>query len=247
MRIRAVARTDLGRQRDRNEDTFAVDDRLGLYSVCDGMGGHAAGDVAASVALEAAWRTIRQRPWVLAGGQAPLDALTRLLDRAVAAANADVYALAQEYEPYRGMGCTLTMLLATPQRAALASVGDSRFYLVRQGRARQLTLDHTVGQELVAAGVVPIEDIGKHRYARLLSRAIGVEPRVRADVLGVQLAAGDRFVICTDGLSDYVHSEEQLAKLVQDGSIEEVVARLVGHANEAGGRDNITTVVGQVE
>lgn len=246
MHIEAAGRTDRGQKREENEDTYVVDDALGLYGVCDGMGGHAAGEVAASVALEALCRTIRHRPWVLRHTDGPPERLTRLLDRAIETANADVFSLAQEYHYYHGMGCTATMLLCAGSLVVLASVGDSRFYRIREGRARQLTIDHTVGEEMKQSGAMTPEQIASFRYARLLSRAIGTHQTVRADTFVVDLVPGDRFVICTDGLSDYIDRTDQLAAQVASGTAEEIGDRLVAFANEAGGHDNITVVAGLV-
>lgn len=246
MHIEAAGRSDLGRKRRENEDTCVVDSALGLYGVCDGMGGHAAGEVAASVALEALCRTIRHRPWVLQDTDGPIGRLTRLLGQAIATANADVFTLAQEYDPYHGMGCTLTVLFGAGSRLALASVGDSRFYLVREGQAYQLTIDHTLGEELRQAGTMTPEQVASLRYARLLSRAIGTRNTVQADTFPVDLVPGDRFVICTDGLSDYIDSTEWLAEQTAHGSAAEISERLIAFANEAGGHDNITVVAGIV-
>jgi len=246
MRIEAAGASDIGRSRENNEDSFVVDEGLGLYGVCDGMGGHAAGEVAAAVALEAVTRFVRHRPWVLRGESGSSDALSRLLVRAVSSANADVFALASERPQYREMGCTLTMLLVSAKSIALASVGDSRFYRVRDGEVVQLTVDHTLGEEMRATGALTPEQIASHRYARLLSRAVGIRDSVRADVFGVVLEPGDRFVACTDGLSDYLETPQSLAEHVREGSASEIAERLVAFANRAGGRDNVTAVVGIV-
>ena len=246
MRIDAAGQTDIGRKRTQNEDTFVADGSLGLYGVCDGMGGHLAGEVAAAVALEALTRTIRHRPWVLENTEAPVQTLVDLLDRAVTVANTDVHTLAGENIDYDGMGCTVTMLLVSGDRAALTSVGDSRAYRIRDGAAHQLTVDHTMGQEMMDMGAMTPEEVAHFRYARLLSRAVGIESAVRTDSAAVRLAPGDRFVICTDGLSDYIESEAWLAAEAGSGKPAEVAQRLVTFANEAGGRDNITVVVGHV-
>ncbi len=210
------------------------------------MGGHLAGEVAAAVALEAAVRTIRHRPWVTRGASPSPTALTRLLERAVATANFDVFSLAQEHGAYSGMGCTLTLLLAAGSTFVLSSVGDSRFYRLRAGTCEQLTIDHTVGEEMVRAGALTREQVAGMRYARLLSQAVGIKETVRADIFTVDFQAGDRFVACTDGLSVYVVDEQALVVQAARGSVEEAAERLVAFANEAGGRDNITAVVGDV-
>ena len=250
MRIQAAGRTDVGREREQNEDLFVVAPDIGLYGVCDGMGGHAAGETAAAVALEAATRVVRHRPWIaerVRSGAAEVDALMALLERSIRVANTDVFSLARENPAYSGMGCTITLLLAAGDHAALASVGDSRFYLLRHGHVQQLTLDHTIGQEALSSGFLKAEDMAGFRYARLLSRAVGTKEAVRADVFPLDLTKGDRFVACTDGLSDYIASEDWLGEQIATGRADEIAERLVSFANESGGSDNITVVVGIVE
>ena len=248
--MQAAGWSDVGRERVHNEDTFVVDDVMGLYGVCDGMGGHAAGEVAAAVALDAASRTVRHRPWIaetVKQGKGSPERLVTLLDKAAKTANAEVYGLTREYPPYEGMGCTLTLLLTAGNQAALASVGDSRFYLLRHGRAQQLTLDHTMGEELKRVSGAMTPQLAASRYARMLSRAIGVTETVRADIFQLELVPGDRFIVCTDGLSDYITSELWLTEQLSQGGAAQVAQRLVQHANASGGEDNITVVVGVVE
>jgi protein phosphatase len=250
MRILAAARSDVGKRRKDNEDRFQIVEGSGFYGVCDGMGGHAAGEIAASVALEAAERTVRHRPWVgqkflNEGGS--IEPVMNLLDRAVRVANAEVFDLSLENRAYHQMGCTMTLLLHLGNSAVLASVGDSRFYLVRGQDVRQLTLDHTIGAEFQRSGLPVPDAMAGSRYTRLLSRSIGTTETVRADVFPLELVVGDRFVICTDGLSDYLGDGRPLVEATQADSPDEVAARLVNFANESGGADNVTVVVGFVE
>jgi len=145
------------------------------------------------------------------------------------------------------MGCTLTVLLVAGSAAALGHVGDSRLYLIRDGQGSQLSMDHTLAQELVRAGAFQPEDVKTHPYAHVLSRAVGTQPAVQVDTLVFDVVPGDRLVLCSDGLSEYVASNDWLASQLNDEPIDAVAERLVRHANDAGGRDNITAVVVAVE
>lgn len=236
--------SDVGRRRDRNEDSFLLNDELGLYAVADGMGGHAAGEVASQTALNAFSAAVDRGASTLETGDA--DAVSGLLKAAMAAACAEVWRLAEERPDLRGMGCTLTSVVMCGTKAVLAHVGDSRMYLIRQGEAHQLSLDHSMAAELARAGVIKPEQVATHAYAHVLSRAIGTQEAVQADVLAFSVAPGDLLVLCSDGLSDYVPDPQWLAEqaaLAADEGPDSLPERLVRFANEQGGKDNITAVV----
>ncbi len=242
--------TDVGRVRDHNEDSFLVDKKLNLFVVADGMGGHAAGEVASQMAA----RTVRD---VLArerdmlhefdaghGGVSRTDVL-RLLESAVQQACTAVFNEGQKDESKRGMGTTLDALLLIGARGFIAHVGDSRVYLYRQGAIHQLTEDHSLINELLRRGRLSREQIERLQYKNAVTRAVGVYESVEVDTLDFDVLKGDRFLLCTDGLSGYLE-EAELARLFAETPEDALSQRLIDLANERGGKDNITAVVVKV-
>ncbi|ACO47013.2 protein phosphatase 2C domain-containing protein [Deinococcus deserti] len=226
--------TDVGRQRQGgvNQDAALALDlpQGGLYAVADGMGGHAAGELAANLALDALAQHYAEER-----GTPP----TRLV-AAVQAANLAV--LHHAVGEYMGMGTTL--LAAVIDRGALliAHVGDSRAYLLREGTLHRLTEDHSWVAEQVRLGLLTEEEARTHQWRSVVSNALGGEERVRLEMFGVPLHAGDRLLLCSDGLSGVV-SEENLIMLLSSGTPQDTVRQLVNAANDAGGPDNITALI----
>lgn len=240
---------DTGRKRDQNEDAFLVDNELGLFVVSDGMGGHAAGEVASKTAVEVVARVVGDEEELVdrvGRGKEAIEALTELAERAVLRACKEVYKLARSRPEYGGMGCTLTMLLAAGPKAVMAHVGDSRLYLLRQGEAHLLSTDHTFAADLVRAGVLTPEQAQTSGHAHVLTRSVGVQEAVVADTLTLDLLPRDRFLLCSDGLSEYIPDAAWLAAQLGDEDFEEIPDKLIAHANEAGGRDNIAAVMVRV-
>lgn len=240
MLLRSAARTDVGRRRSANEDCFAVASKLGLYLVADGMGGHAAGEVASLLASETVTAALK-------AVDSPTAALTDKLRHAVAAANRAIFARVQEKPELAGMGTTVVALLADCERVALAHVGDSRAYLVRDGRIRQLTRDHSMVAELVRRHEISAQDALMHPQRHVLTRALGVRRRVEVDLIEMALAGGDVLVLCSDGLTGPVRDEEIANEVDRTHDLEEVCGRLVDLANSRGGDDNITVVCVRTE
>jgi protein phosphatase len=236
MILRAAGLTDVGRRRRANEDCYAVSSELGLYLVADGMGGHKAGQVASELAAHAAVRALE----ALEGTSAPL---TEKLRCSVAAANREIYANAQARPELAGMGTTLVALLADAGRVALAHVGDSRAYLIRRGRIRQLTDDHSVVGELIRRSEISEEAARSHPHRHVLTRALGVRREVQADLAELTPAPGDLFVLCSDGLTGRVEDQEIAQVVSAMGSLDDACGRLVDLANARGGEDNITVVL----
>jgi len=235
MRVTAVGRTDVGRTRHgkANEDSYHVGDSA--FAVADGMGGHLAGEIASALALE---------PLTALDGRVYADstaALTALRD-AVAAANEQVVAKAHGDASYRGMGTTLTAVMVEGRRAHLAHVGDSRGYLLRDGVFSQLTTDHTLVQRLIDEGRLTSEEAAHHPQRSVITRAIGVEDSVTVDAMTLDLKAGDRILLCSDGLSGPV-TDEAIAKILSQDDLERIPDDLIDAANDAGGPDNVTAVV----
>lgn len=251
--VRAGGRTDVGRSREHNEDAILMDSALGLYIVADGMGGHAAGEVASSMAVAA----VRD---VLAEKRAPLRELgTKLasprareevllaVEDAIQVACQRVYANAQANEERRGMGTTIVVCLVLGECAFVSHVGDSRLYLVREGAVRQITYDHTVRNELIRRGNTPLAEIEALPYKHAITRAVGTYEQAQPESIALELAAGDRLVLATDGLTGYLDDrEENLASYMEQAPAEASTA-LVDFANASGGRDNVTVLTLHVD
>jgi serine/threonine protein phosphatase PrpC len=243
----AYGLTDVGRKRQHNEDAFAVDSELGLYVVADGMGGHAAGEVASQRAVE----VVREQ---LAAGRQVLEDLGKannaearaaaaaLVETAIQKACAEVYRLAASDSTKRGMGTTFVCLVMAGAKGIVGHVGDSRVYLVRGGQAHRLTEDHTLIAAQVKAGTLTREQAQASQFRNVITRAVGIQESVQVDTLMVDLLPKDLFVLCSDGLHGYL-AEDELAPLTQATELEALPRKLVGLANDRGGKDNVTVVV----
>lgn len=233
--MRVGSGSDVGRVRKSNEDAFWHSGRL--FIVADGMGGHAAGEIASRIATE----TIRS--WRFPDETAPAEADRSAVREALLAANQAVYEQAVRDPACRGMGTTVTLALLSSSRATLGHVGDSRAYLIRDGRLVRLTEDHSVVAELVRTGGLTEEEASAHPFRNLLTRALGTAREVEVDVETVPLQAGDGLLLCTDGLSG-VLSESELLRLVSEAQDPQTaVGRMLDAANAAGGPDNITAIL----
>jgi serine/threonine protein phosphatase PrpC/CRP-like cAMP-binding protein len=247
MQLRSWALTDVGRVREHNEDGWIIDDDLGLFAVADGMGGHAAGEVASALAL----RTIRDH---LAEQSEPLNAfirepsserraaVRREVEAAVNLACREIYELGQRDAERRGMGTTLTMLLVAGSTGFMAHVGDSRLYLLRSGNLHQLSEDHSYLWEQIKKGEMTAEQASRSRFRNVITRAVGITETVQVDTLVLDVLPGDTFLACSDGLHGYLQSDAELAAVLSEGG-ELSTPRLVQLANERGGKDNITCMV----
>ncbi len=234
MRLLAGAATDVGMVREGNEDGFLIDDRLQLFAVADGMGGHQAGEVASATALEALRASV---------------ATGTGLEQAVTAANAAVFEKASADEALRGMGTTLTTLSIDPAGAELVigHVGDSRAYLVRDGDLRQITEDHSLVEELVREGRLTPEQADVHPQRSIITRALGIDAAVSVDLVPVEIRAGDRILLCSDGLTTMLRPSDIATILRREPDPGRAADLLVDAANAAGGEDNITALVVEVE
>jgi protein phosphatase len=236
MIVRAAAGTNVGRRRRINEDRYAVAPELGLFLVADGMGGHNAGQVASELAAQAALRAVGTLL------EAPLSPAEKLRF-AVGSANRAIFDAARARPELAGMGTTLVAVLAHDGRLALAHVGDSRAYLVRGGRIRQLTDDHSVVGELVRRREISADAAREHPHRHVLTRALGVRPTVEPDLAELSPAAGDVFALCSDGLTAHVRDEEIADHAGPSSEPEKAVDALIDLANARGGEDNITVVL----
>ncbi|MDA8092498.1 MAG: protein phosphatase 2C domain-containing protein [Betaproteobacteria bacterium] len=237
-RLQFAGASDIGRLRGRNEDALGFVPELGLAVVADGVGGNAAGDVASAIAVDMAIAAFRREP----GGVGREQRLSRL-KRAVEAANTEIFSRATEVSEYYGMGSTIVAAAFADEVAAIASVGDSRVYRLRQGQLTQLTVDHTVVQEEIDRGWLDATVAATSPSWGVLTRALGVEPEVAVDVREDSAYPGDLFLLCTDGLSDVLEAGEveQMASRQED--LAELARDLVFRANEKGGFDNISVLL----
>jgi len=249
MEYAAAARTDVGRKRQGNEDSLCVAPDLGLYVVADGMGGHAAGEVASRLAVD----TIRECMQKYLGGAdlaiqgQPIATCSReatFLLSSIQVANRMIFDAAQGRREYRGMGTTLVSVLAVNNNVALAHVGDSRIYRIRDDRIVQLSRDHSVVQQQVDRGILSAEEAHESQYRHLITRALGLKESVEVDLTEEPVLPGDILLLCSDGLSDLLEDEEILAIVKEHADdLEKACQALVDRANYKGGDDNITAVL----
>jgi protein phosphatase len=234
-------------KREHNEDSFLVNEDLGLYLVCDGMGGHAGGETASRLAVQAVERELlsaRLRADDPFASPASLEAspLASALREAIEGACGTVYRTSRTHAELQGMGTTCIALLLHGDIAVVGHVGDSRAYLVREEGMLQLTEDHSLVNEQVRAGLLTPEQARTSRLRNIITRSVGFEEDVLVDVLGFATSVGDRFLLCSDGLSNLVEPSEIRAGLAAKNDLRAVCQSLVGLANERGGEDNITVV-----
>ena len=251
IKLKAHQLTDVGVVRDHNEDSAYVDERMEFFVVADGMGGHAAGEVASHMAVERVREHLEAGRDLIAGfSDSPTEdsrkALVALLEASVRKAHQAVFDTGAKETDKQGMGTTLDVVLLAGSEAFVAHVGDSRTYLVREGKAAQLTTDHTVAEVLVIEGKLSLEEAQVSPLRTILVNAIGVAPDVGVEMAHVRLRAGDRLLICSDGLHDYFPAEQELADQIHDREPEAALSEMVDTAKNRGGHDNITGVLLQV-
>jgi protein phosphatase len=248
--MRSAGVTDQGRIRQNNEDAFVADDALGLYAVSDGVGGLDAGEVASRMVIDAlaeAASGLRSRkddtPAHGVARNEPRE--VRALRSAVTLANRRIFEKARSGPARGGMGATATAVVIRESTAYLAHVGDSRAYRLRSKAFEQLTADHSLVAEEVRAGRLTPEEARRSPHRNVITRAVGIDREVEVDVAALPMSPGDRFLLCTDGLTDMLTDAEIAAIL---GRMTPVAAAqaLVDVANVRGGRDNITAVVVEI-
>ena len=247
--IRFHAATDVGRTRQLNEDNFLVDKKLSLSVVADGMGGHAAGEVASALAVRIIHEEIRKEIALVekfateGSGRADTQPILSMLEQAVQKACSRIHEEAKADASKRGMGTTLSALIIAGSYGFVAHVGDSRIYLQRSGRVQQLTEDHTVYNELVKRGKLTKEQIEKVAQKNAITRAVGVYERVEVDTLAIEVLPGDQFLLASDGLHGYVQQDSDLQPFFDQPDGDVATRLLIDLANGKGGKDNITAVL----
>lgn len=244
--ISFYAATDVGRLRDHNEDNYLVDKKLSLFVVADGMGGHAAGEVASALAVRIIHEELKKDASAIEDA-APQTRGTKqilvLLEHAVQKACARIHDEAKADVNKRGMGTTLSALLIAGSHGFIAHVGDSRIYLLRDGRIQQVTEDHTVYNELVKRGKLTKDQIEKVAQKNAITRAVGVYERVEVDTLFIEVLPGDQFLLASDGLHGYIAHTAELEPYFDEENGQTAADGLIELANKKGGKDNITAVL----
>ena len=264
VQVSVFGKTDLGRTREHNEDTFLVADlstgnaslhpevrlhevgpRGSLFMVADGMGGAAAGELASAMAADLIYRHLAT-VWAADEDASPERFAYRMRE-AVELANQQIYGYAREHPEVRGMGTTVTAAGVNGDDLYLAQIGDSRAYLVRNGTAIQLTKDQSLMQRLVDAGELTEEEAEQSERRNIILQALGPDPRVKVDLTHQTLRRGDTLIICSDGLSGLVRREEFSGMVADHRELPDLCAGLIDLANERGGPDNITVVAAHFE
>jgi len=249
MHLKFGAATDPGRVRARNEDRFVADGDLRFFAVVDGMGGHAGGELASATIAEAVTACIREtagdsdKTWPLAL-DARLSVLANRLQVAIRSANRTLATRAQADAALEGGGATLAAALFGHDRLAVSNVGDCRAYLLRAGSLSQITRDHSVVAEQVAQGLIDSEAARTHPLRHVVTRAVSGQAGMAVDIFEMEVKAGDRLVLCSDGIHG-VLTDDEIATLVSSNGtpLDEVCRAVIDEANARGGPDNATTVV----
>src|SRR6266496_1705538 len=238
--IDAFGLTDVGRKRKHNEDAFALEPEEGLFIVADGMGGHAAGEVAAKITVEtieefiAATRQKEEATWPFRYDH-ELEFNSNRLAIAIEKANERVMAAVAAQPWLKGMGTTVVAGLINEKTLSLAHVGDSRAYLFRDGTLTRLTDDHSWVQEQVNAGILSEDEAKSHPLKNVVTRALGGAAHVSVDLIEVPVRSGDRFLLCSDGLTGMVPDEDLFARFKSEDGLEKTVRQLIDVANDRGG------------
>jgi PPM family protein phosphatase len=247
--IEAYGLTDVGRRRKLNEDNFVVDPEASLYAVCDGMGGHNAGEVASKMAIETLESFIQKShkekeiTWPY-GLETELSFDGNRLKTAIKLANKRVYKAADNREDYTGMGTTVVAAVVSGNVATIGSAGDSRCYLFSGGQIKQLTRDDSWVSAAWTEGILTSDEIDKHPLRNVITKAVGAKDNIEIDVVEHTLAPGDVIMLCSDGLHAMI-SDEQILRVVTPfpEALEKAAFKLIDAANQAGGKDNVSVVL----
>jgi PPM family protein phosphatase len=245
MKLRWGAHSITGNYRENNEDRCHADPKGRLFVVADGMGGQSAGERASQLAVELVTRTLEQIVDFAGGTQATVGGA---IDRAVQDANGEILALSEIDTSLRNMGTTIALMVRSGDCLACAGVGDSRIYLLRGGDLKQLTTDHSIAQALVEAGTISEEEVSTHRYKNMLYKYLGSkEGSGPVEVKWIALKSGDRFIACSDGVSDGLPKAELPKLLAKLPDAQKTAEAIVAAAQAGGSRDNITCLTVFVE
>jgi protein phosphatase len=246
---KAAGLTDVGLKRDGNEDSFSIDMKLGLFVVADGMGGHLAGEVASRVAVDLINKSFKK--WADADAteedlfEYPDPSLSRLGNYVLSSirlANRVIHEMATEHTDYSGMGTTVAVLAVMPDLIITANVGDSRIYLVRKGQIEQLSRDHSIVAEQLEMGIMTDEEAEQSPLKHVLTRNLGSAKHLDAEIFEIEPASQDRFLLCSDGLTDLVSDDEIHQMLETEDDPDALCKKFIDKALTRGAHDNTTVV-----
>jgi protein phosphatase len=251
MKVESYGMSNVGMKRFQNEDSYLINDEMGLYMVADGMGGHLGGEFASKLAVATVEEIIQKfrvdpEATQIHGVNTQESSPGDQLRHAITEAGRRIHAQALYDENLRGMGTTAVAAICQKDQIFIANVGDSRAYLVRDQSIKQLTEDHSLVSEQVKAGMIRPEEAKSHKLKNIITRSVGYQEDVDSDVVVLEPKMGDRILMCSDGLSNLVEDEEMLETLI-DHDLKESCEALVQKANSRGGDDNITVVILQVD
>lgn len=247
MKITAAGLSDVGLKREGNEDYLTIDNSTGLYIVADGMGGHQAGEVASRVAVQIIQKNVNN--WITKNSPTvdlfdfpdmTLSQRGNYISSSIKLANRVIYEMSQEYTEYKGMGTTIVILAIMPSTIIAANVGDSRIYLIRGDTMEPLSKEHSMVAEQLEMGLISEEEAKISPLRHILTRNLGSTDIVDADVFEIEHINNDRFLLCTDGLTDLVSDDEILSIIKNGNDPDYICQQLVSEANKRGGYDNIT-------
>jgi PPM family protein phosphatase len=250
-KIRSVGLSDVGRVREHNEDTIGVDTDIGLMVLADGMGGYNAGEVASGLAVKTIMSLVKEavdkQNMTAEDASSGLSRPSIVLRDAIMRANKIIYQTAKTQPQCEGMGTTIVACIFADNKVSVAHVGDSRVYRLRANHFEQITMDHSLLQELVDRGFYSQAEAARATNKNYVTRALGVEPTVDVEIHEHPVAKGDFYVLCSDGLSDMVEDEDiHLTISTFSANLETVAKQLIQLSNDNGGRDNVSLILTQV-
>ncbi len=253
MRITSCGMTDVGLKRGHNEDNYLINEELNLFVVADGMGGHAGGEYASAIAVNTVEEIVTslEVEGLPAGADDedlsdPVEITRHKLSHAIRLAGRRIHEKATEQPEYHGMGTTAVVLQVEGSNAYVAHVGDSRLYLLRDGKVEQVTEDHSLIAEKIRHGLITEEEAKTHRMRNVITRSLGYQEDVEVDLQVRAVRRGDCYLLCSDGLSGHVSGEEMGEMMAQYGP-QQAARNLIELACERGGEDNITTVIARID
>ncbi|MGR6835723.1 Stp1/IreP family PP2C-type Ser/Thr phosphatase [Syntrophomonas erecta] len=229
-----VGVSETGLVREKNEDSYLIDEKRGIFVVCDGMGGHKGGEVASRLAIDIFRETAEQDQ-----GNNPIV----ILNTAIKKANRTIYEQAKSNPYLDDMGTTVTAAMITDYFMTIANVGDSSIYIIRGKNIRKITRDHTLAEQMLNKGLINEDQIRGNSYNHILTRALGIELQVTIDNFQEQLMPGDYVLLCSDGLTDMLTDDEILAIILDNNEVSQISQGLVRQALDRGGYDNITLIL----
>jgi len=249
LQVKSAGISDVGLKREGNEDSYSIEDSLGLYIVADGMGGHVAGEVASRIAVEMINKSFKK--WVTEKASedelfgtpdSSLSLLGNYVLSSIRLANKVVYEMALEHKEYHGMGTTVVMIVITPELMIAANVGDSRLYMLRDGELERLSKDHTIVAEQVELGMMTKEEAENSPMRHILTRNFGSSEDVAPDIFEIEPSDNDRFILCSDGLTDLVKDDELMIIVQEEDNPESICRKLLDTVLRRGAHDNTTII-----